>query len=130
MPDLSSLLTCSTKAVEHVSNVLGSLENGHVENVPHVLFGLFSESSLLLVVLGLPPGPLMGLALAVVLLVLRAVHFRFPRVGVGVQVTRSVSEGGRAVVLSISDHHRPARPPSLTLRVTDTWPVTFRSLGT
>ena len=32
-----------------------------------------------------------------------AVHFRLPRVGGGVQVTRSVSEGGRSTVGSISD---------------------------
>ncbi len=55
---------------------------------------------------------------------LGAVRFLFPRVCVGIQVTRSVSEGGRSTVLLISDHRRPKRAPSLTLR------VTFRSLGT
>ena len=32
------------KVVEHVSNVLESLENWHVENVSHVRFRLLSES--------------------------------------------------------------------------------------
>jgi hypothetical protein len=37
--------TFPIKGVEHVSNVLESLEIGHVENVPHGRFGLFSETS-------------------------------------------------------------------------------------
>jgi hypothetical protein len=35
----------SGKIVEHVSNVLESLKNWHVENVPHVRFGLLLETS-------------------------------------------------------------------------------------
>ena len=40
-------MTFPTKVVEHISDVLESLENGHVENVPHVRFRLFSETSLM-----------------------------------------------------------------------------------
>ena len=47
MPFQSSTLTIPTKVVEHVSNVLESLENGHVQNVPHVRFGLLSGTSAL-----------------------------------------------------------------------------------
>ena len=36
-----------TFVVEHVFNVLETLQNGHVENVPHIVLGLLSESSIL-----------------------------------------------------------------------------------
>jgi hypothetical protein len=40
-----SRLTFPSTVVEHVSNVLESLEKRHVENVPGVRIGLLSESS-------------------------------------------------------------------------------------
>jgi hypothetical protein len=38
------VVTLPTEVVEHVSNVLESLKNGHVENVPHVRLGFLSET--------------------------------------------------------------------------------------
>jgi hypothetical protein len=37
-------LTFPARIVEHVSNVLESPENCHIENVPHVRFGLLPET--------------------------------------------------------------------------------------
>ena len=42
-----TILTFPTKVVEQVSNVLETLENRHVENVPDVRCGLLSETSIL-----------------------------------------------------------------------------------